>query len=225
MSVKHLIARGVGFAPGSPGVIVTHGLVAGPALGLASPGYVLSTLNAAAARARVVRPLLFCALDFASQTMRLTTAPFDIAWGGHSYSGIGHLGGIEAVEEGVELQAYRLRMTLNGIPLALISIALGEAYQGRSATLFLGFLDEGHRLIDSPDTIFRGRMDRMIVTAGETGSIGLDVESRLADWERPRIRRFNDADQQQRYPDDKGLAFAEQMAAREIVWPAASFFR
>ena len=191
----------------------------------ASPGYGLSSLNRAAAAERVVRPLLFCALEFASETLRMTTAPFDIAWGGQVYTGTGHLGRIEPLEEGVELQAYRLRLILNGIPLSLISIALGEDYQGRAATLYLGFLDDQHRLVDTPDTIFKGRMDIMTVTAGETGSIALDVESRLADWERPRVRRFNNADQQQRYPDDKGLEFAEQMAAKEIVWPAASFFR
>ena len=223
MAVKHLIAWGIGFAPGSVAFVVTHGLQVAAAL--ASPGYALSALNAAAALERVVRPLLFCKLEFAGQTLRMTTAPFDIAWGGDSYSGIGHFGRIEAVEEGVELQAYRLRLILNGIPTSLVAIALGEAYQGRTATLALGFLDAGHKLIDLPDTIFEGRMDVMAITAGETGSIALVVESRLADWERPRVRRFNDADQQQRYPGDRGLAFAEQMAAREIVWPAASFFR
>ena len=190
----------------------------------AAPGYALSALNAAAASERVVRPLLFAELDFASETLRLTTAPYDIGWGGNSWQGIGHFGGVEAVEEGVELQAYRLRLRLNGIPTALISIALGEAYQGRAATLYLGFLNEGHQLIDTPDRLFAGRMDAMTITAGETGSIALDVESRLADWERARIRRYNNADQQQRYPNDEGLEFAEQMAVKEIVWPAASFF-
>lgn len=190
----------------------------------ASPGYELSSANATAAADRVVRPVLFAQLDLDAETLRLTDAPFDFGWGGNVYQGIGHLGRLEPVEEAVELQAYRIRMILNGIPTALLSIALGTNYQGREAVLSLGFLSAAHKLLDDPFTLFRGRMDTMSIVAGETASIALEVESRLADWERPRVRRYNDADQQQRYPGDKGLEFAEQMSSKQIVWPSASFF-
>lgn len=189
-----------------------------------SPGYDLSAANSQAAGEIVVRPILFATLEFSTETLRMCTAPFAFTWGGNSYTGLGHLGEVQAIEEGVELQTYRLRLILNGVPLALLSIALGSEYQGRTATIYLGFLNSDHGLVGDPDTVFRGRMDIMTITAGETGSIALDVESRLADWERPRVRRFNNADQQQRYPADKGLEFAEQMASKQLVWPAASFF-
>ena len=189
-----------------------------------APGRGLSAPNAAAAGERVARPVAFARLAFDSETLALTNAPFDVTWGGTTYVGVGHFGGIEAVEEGVELQAYRVRLTLNGIPTALVSVALGQHYQGRQANLSLGFLDDGHRLLDDPFTLFRGRMDTMTIALGETASIVLTVESRLADWERPRVRRYNNADQQQRHPGDRFFEFAEQTAERNIVWPAGSFF-
>lgn len=189
-----------------------------------SPGRGLSSGNAGAASARVVRPLLFALLEFDSAPLAVTNAPFDVSWGGETYLGVGQLGGVEAVEEGVELQAWRVGLRLNGVPAALAAIALGEHYQGRAATVSLGFLDAGHALVDTPFTLFRGRMDGMTVTIGETASIVLTVESRLADWERPRIRRYNNADQQQRFPGDRFFEFAERTAERHIVWPAARFF-
>lgn len=185
----------------------------------------LVAANAAAAAAPVVRPLLFALLAFDSAPLAVTNAPFDIAWGGDSYRGVGQFGGVEAVEEGVELQAYRIALRLNGVPVALTAIALNEHYQGRTATLSLGFLDAGHALVDTPFTLFRGRMDSMTVSIGETASILLTVESRLADWERPRVRRYNNADQQQRFPGDRFFEFAEQTAERNVIWPASSFFR
>ena len=190
-----------------------------------SPGYDIPAAAAAAAIGRVVRPVLLAELDFASGDILVTDAPFDILLGGKTYRGVGHFGGISAVEESVELQAYSLTLRLNGIPVALLAIALGEHYQGRSAVVSLALLDEAHRPVDAPLVLFRGRMDVMRITAGETASIDLVCESRLADWERARVRRFNNADQQQRFPDDKGLEFVPQMVEKELVWPARSFFR
>ncbi len=190
-----------------------------------SPGTEISAANAAAAGARVVRPVLLAELDFASGPVTVTNAPFDIAIDGKTYQGVGQFGGISPVEEGTELQTYNLTLQLNGIPAALIAIALGEDYQGRAAVVSMAFLDEGHRPLDAPLVLFRGRMDVMRIQAGETASIELTCESRLADWERPRVRRYNNADQQQRFSDDKGFEFVPQMVEKEIVWPDEAFFR
>ena len=109
--------------------------------------------------------------------------------------------------------------------MSLVALALGEDYQGRAALISLAFLEAGHRPLDAPVVLFRGRMDVMRITAGETAAIDLVCESRLADWERARVRRFNNADQRQRFPDDRGLEFVPQMVEKELVWPARSFFR
>ena len=189
-----------------------------------SPGYEVSAPNAAAAADRVVRPVLLADLDFASSPLRATDAPFDITVGGTPYLGVGQLGGIGAVLESTNIQTYNITLFLNGISSAIVAIALGENYQGRSAVISLVFLNESHRPVDDAMVLFRGRMDVMRITTGETASIELDCESRLADWDRPRIRRFNNADQQQRFPNDRGFEFVPQMVEKEIVWPQASFF-
>jgi len=190
-----------------------------------SPGRPTSSANTTALQARVVRAVLLADLEFASGTLNLTNAPFNIVVGGVTYQGVGQFGGTSPVEEGIELQAYNLALQLNGIPTALLAIALGEDYQGRSCTVSLLLLDEGHRPIDDAIVLFRGRMDVMRITAGETGTIELTAESRLADWERPRVRRYTNADQQLRFAGDKGLEFVSQMAEKEIIWPDSKFFK
>lgn len=178
----------------------------------------IASLTLAAGKAGVVRPVLLARLEFASGPVRATSAPFDIVHDGETYLGVGNLGSLSAVPEGAELQGYAVQLTLSGIPAALISLALADTYQGRDARLYLGLLDEGHQLIGAPLLIFRGRMDTMDVELGSTATITLTIQSRLADWERPRLLRYTHEQQQADYPDDKGFEFIAQMAEKTIYW-------
>lgn len=158
----------------------------------------LTSAVAAAAQAAVVRPVFLVRLDYASGVVRLSSAPFNVAWGGETFLGVGSLGAITAVEEGADLQTYAVQMQLSGVRPELIALALGEHYQGRDARLLLALVDEQHALIADPVVVFRGRMDTQDIELGDTGTIVLTARSRLADWHRPRIRRYTDAEQRAR---------------------------
>ena len=193
-----------------------------------SPGRGLSSANESASLDRVIRPVLFfeLAIDDGSPTeiVRASDAPYPIAWGGHEWTGVGTFIQISAAEETTELKAPGIVATLNGVDPGLVSIALGRHIQGSPVTIYLGFLDEGHQLIDTPFILFRGRADTMPIKLGQTASIRLTVESVLADWDRPRVRRYNNADQQQRFPSDRFFEFAEQTVDKDIIWPSRQFF-
>ncbi len=178
----------------------------------------IASLTLAAGKAGVVRPVLLTRLDFASGVVRATSAPFDVQHEGETYLGVGHLGALSAVPEGAELQGYAVQMTLSGIPAGFISLALADQYQGRDARLWLALLDEQYRLTGSPVLIFRGRMDTLDIELGETATLTLTVQSRLSDWERPRLRRYTHEDQQSKFPADKGFEFVAQMAEKTIYW-------
>lgn len=178
----------------------------------------ISSLTLAASKQAVARPVLLAKLDFASGSVRVTSAPFDIASNGETYTGVGNLGGISTVPEGAELQSYAIQLTLSGIPADLIALALADQYQGREAKLYLALLDEGHRLTGAPLLIFRGQMDTLDIELGQSATLTLTVQSRLADWERPRLRRYTHEDQSAAYPADRGFEFVQQMAERTIYW-------
>jgi hypothetical protein len=61
-------------------------------------------------------------------------------------------------------------------------------------------------------------MDTCDLEIGETATITLTIQNRLADWERPRLRRYTDEDQQSVYDGDLGLQFVAQMAEKTIYW-------
>jgi hypothetical protein len=166
----------------------------------------------------------FVELDFGSGFLRVTNAPHTMTWNGHSWLGLGTLGGIDAVDEGTGLEARGVSLKLSGVPVSgegdseNISIALGEHYQGRDCRIWVALLDEQFSIVPDPKLIFLGRMDNMEIEIGDTATIIVHAENRLADLERPRVRRYNNEDQQAEYSGDRGLEFVEQMVEKAIVW-------
>lgn len=186
----------------------------------------LTTAAATAATSEIVARTVAVELDFPSGFVRVNGSVASVVIGGNEFIGIGGLGGISAAEESAELQAYGLSVSLSGIPRDAIALALVEAYQNRPATVWEVLLNrDTWQPIADPVVIFRGRMDQMNVSLGQTATVEVRLENRLVDWERPRIRRYTSEDQQVLHPTDRGFEFVTDVAEREIVWPAASFFR
>ncbi|MEI6158374.1 MAG: hypothetical protein WCP77_00960 [Roseococcus sp.] len=180
----------------------------------------LSTAVEAAIQAEIVSRTVAIEMDFPSGMVRVNGSPSDFQILGNTYLGIGGLGGISATEESAELRAYGLTLSLSGIPRDMVAVALGQAYQGRRVTVWEVIFDTtSWAVLADPVVVFRGRMDTMDVRLGETATIIVKAENRLADWERPRIRRYTDEDQQQAYPGDRGFRFVSATAEKEIVWP------
>jgi len=125
---------------------------------------------------------------------------------GATYTGAGDLLGISEVEETSEVVARGLSLTLTGIPSAMTALALSDPFQGRKATVKLGF--EG-----STDTaiIFSGLMNSFEIEEGAaTGAITVVVDNDLALLDRPVSRRYSDQSQRTRYPDDRAFEFVTE---------------
>lgn len=165
-----------------------------------------------------LRPALFVELQFSSGTIYATNLPVTVTWNAHDWIGLGNLGGISAVEEGENIQAYGLSLTLSGVQPGYVSIALGEQYQGRVAKVYLGLFNDSYALIADPVVVFRGRMDNMELAQGDMFTIKVNCEGRLADFERARVRRYNHEDQIAVYPNDKGFEFVPQMVEKTLNW-------
>jgi hypothetical protein len=178
----------------------------------------VDSLAGEASTQKIVRPVILAELDFASGPVRVSSAPFPLSHQGQVFAGVGALGAASAVAEGAELQGYAIQLTLSAIPVELVSVALADQYQGRQGRLWLAFLDEAHQMQGEPLFIFAGRMDTCDLEIGETATITLTIQNRLADWERPRLRRYTDEDQQSVYDGDLGLQFVAQMAEKTIYW-------
>tara|TARA_R100000231_G_scaffold2990_2_gene5490 strand:+ start:1881 stop:2498 length:618 start_codon:yes stop_codon:yes gene_type:complete len=165
-----------------------------------------------------LQPFFAVKLNFDSGDLRLWTGYGDITVDSETYTGGGQLLNISQIEETVEIAARGITFSLNGVDSSLVSLALNENYQTRSAKLFLGVFSSG-AVVSSPYELFDGRMDVLSIDdSGDTATITMTAESRLIDLERPRLRRYTSEDQKLRHPNDTGLDFVAALQEKEIAW-------
>ena len=176
------------------------------------------TALAAAATQAVVRPYLLVELEYPAETLRVTSLPFDLTYDGDLYQGVGRLGSISEISEGTEIRSYGLALRMSGIPTDYRDAVIEADAQGKPGRVWLGLLDANHVPIGTPLKVFQGRIDITDIEVGETIAVTVSLESRLVDWERPRIRRFTDQDQKRAWPGDRGLEYVQAVSDMELVW-------
>lgn len=182
------------------------------------------------------------------RVLRLWTGNGILVYNGYSYYGTGVMLDISAVEETTQMAVKGASLTLSGVPSEVISLALTEAYQGRTCNIYFGLFQRGY-ILDEDSTasseiyilqedggrvfleenktslteVFTGYMDQMNIQEGpESSTIELSVENRLIDLERPRVGRFTSEHQKSIYPTDKGFDFVESLQDLQLNWGRAN---
>src|SRR5688572_11897830 len=118
----------------------------------------LNPATETASQAETIHPVLFVKLEFPDGDVLVHSELGELSFEGDTYTGVGILGNVGTVEEDSELARTPLALTLSGIPISMISVVLNQHYQGRPATLFLGYLDlTANTLVDDPLILYRGR--------------------------------------------------------------------
>jgi hypothetical protein len=98
-------------------------------------------------------------LAFSGGTIRFTSGPHDVSWGGFTWSAAGGAMSFEAVMETPDPSGQRLRITLDGVQLTAISALLAQSYIGRLGTLRRAYLNSAGTIIVDPITLFTGYMN------------------------------------------------------------------
>ncbi len=161
-----------------------------------------------------VQPYYAVELDFDTAPLRLWTGYGDRTIGVDTYTGSGNLLSVSGLDEVNDLSAKNITLTLSGIPASLISIALTEPYQRREVKVYFGTADTS-----SPIEVFSGVMNTMsIEDAGETGTIVLDVESKLIRLERASNRRYTHENHIARHSGDTFFSFVADLQDKDVIW-------
>ena len=130
------------------------------------------------------------------------------------FTGTGNLLTIGDLEEVGDLSAKSVDLTLSGIPVSIVSLALQEPYQRRVMRMYLGEQSDS-----SVVEIFSGKMDKMtIVDEAESSTINLTVESKLIELERPSGWRYTNENHQSRYDGDTFFSYVQSMQDQKVVW-------
>jgi len=167
----------------------------------------------------VVYPFFAVELQFDSQTIRTWTGQGTLTLeDGTQWIGSGQLLSISSIEETQEMSVRGATLTMSGIPLDLLSLALSEPYQGRVCKIYFGV--RGEQIFNE---LFSGYMDQMNIEDGaDSATIEMRVESKLIDLERARVARFTSGYQKSVYAGDLGLDFIEDLQDKQIVWGRSS---
>lgn len=186
-------------------------------------GHVLGGSASAASKAR--QSIAVNMLELLSQPagmpivpIRLVTGRYDVAFGGNTFVASGQILGVEAITESIAngvLQTARL--TVSGVPAALRALALDAqyAYPGRPIALYQAWLSPTYQVLDAPDVLFAGVVNRMKlkIGGGAEGSFQIVIEcaSKFARLRKANERRLADEQQRALYPGDTGLRFLTKM--------------
>jgi len=93
----------------------------------------------------VKRPALFYEGEFESGSVRIWTGDHDVEFNGETFVSATRFAGtaITAIEETGEVNATGIAVSLSGVPLDMLQIAIEEARQGMAGTVWLGFVTDG----------------------------------------------------------------------------------
>ena len=174
---------------------------------------------AAALADQHLRPVIFFEGQFATGWVRIWSGLGEISWNGDTWSGAGSLLGLGSIDESGEVVAGGTSVSLSGIPLDLVQLAIEEARQGLPGRVWLGLLTEEGQIIADPVLAFAGRLDVPEITDdAESCRITISYESRLIDLNTARSWRYTHESQQALHPGDRGFEYVTAIQDREITW-------
>lgn len=134
----------------------------------------------------------------------------------------GHLMAIANIQEGVGTQATGTKITLSGLEIEEGRDFADEAFRNRRVNIYLALLDEAGAVIPVPYMIFGGLGDSSVLAIAADGvTFTLNAENSMISLQQAAVALLTDADQQARYPGDKGLEYAGRMKNAQIKWGAA----
>lgn len=167
-----------------------------------------------------IRFLVTFELD--SGTLRYTTEPNGATFEGDDYTFLGAIGSLADIEETDQLDPSDYQIGIGGADPVLLAKFLGEPVINRKCSV-ISVVFIGGELIGEMNRI-EGFMQPASISQGESSLITIPVKDDLADWDRNIKQLYTDEEQRRINPNDNCLEHVSELAGREIIWPAASFY-
>jgi hypothetical protein len=174
---------------------------------------------AAAASSPYTRPAIFVEFHLSTGIVYTWTGRGPLSWNGHTWTGVGTFGGLSIVEEGTNIQARGITLTLTGLNPALLDDVLNEYSVGLPVNVYLGLFDNAGTLIPDPVCCWAGETDQPTISvSGDEASIEISCENKLVQMNVAVERRYTHEDQQLEHPGDLGFEFVNAIQDIGIFW-------
>lgn len=186
---------------------------------------IINSATLAALSAQHIRWLVFAKVEFDFATLAFNSSLSSKVLDSETYLGAGNLGSVSPVNESSGLNPSQFEIKFSGVNDDIINSAATEDYLNKKAIVHIAVVDEFDAIIGEPFIWFEGLTDGVDIQYGKNSVVVVSVRDRLTDWNRKRVGKYTDGDQQALHPGDKGLEFVTEVASREIVWPSREWFR
>lgn len=177
----------------------------------------LSPALQTALTARVIQPAILADLTFRSGTVHVWTGIGSLTYNSNVYQGVGNLGGIGTITEGVAVEAAGTTVSLSGIDPVLYADSLSDIITGQPAKIWLACLS-GSTVVGTM-LLFSGLIDEPKVTeGGDDIIITLALENKLTNLQRANRKLWTAAEQRRKHPTDSGFNWVESLIDTANVW-------
>jgi hypothetical protein len=167
----------------------------------------------------VIYPVILCMLTFKSETVYCWSGVGTLMWNAQAFGGVGSLGKLGAIVEGIDVKADGTTVTLSGIDPSLKAECMTDIRIGAPAKIWFGNFMNG-ALIGAPYLVFSGQVDKPHFSiGGDEITCQLALENKLINHSRASNRKYTAADQRANgYPDDTGFNWVEMQNNIAIDW-------
>jgi len=188
-----------------------------------------TTAQQTALEAPVVRVVYFVKFDFLSGSVRASTLNQNIVWDGYTWTGMGLIAGISAIEESDAVEAKALSFSLDINSPSILALAVGsvEEYRGKTVSMWMCPLDEDFKPIDTPIPCWNGYMDTVVSGIAEDGkgNITMKCETNPYGLKRSPVMRLSAAQVKIANPTETGLDQLNDLITTTQLWLSIKFQR
>jgi len=167
-----------------------------------------------------IRFLVTFELD--SGTIRYTTNPNGATFDGEDYTFLGAIGSLADAEENDQLDPSEYQIGIGGADPVILAKFLGENIINRRCSVIQVVFVDGE-LIGEMHRV-EGFMQPPTISQGNSAMITIPVKDDLADWDRNIEQLYTDEAQRRINPNDNCLNHVSEIAGRDIIWPASSYW-
>jgi hypothetical protein len=174
-------------------------------------------------------------LEFLSGTLRYTTNSVAISHGGNTYTALGDLVEISAINESEDQAADKIVMSLSIVNTALLAAVIGVAteYRNRRARIWCQLIDDTYQPAGAAVLRWAGYMDRVTIERtpappeGGTSTGKINLECVRAGQARMRnasgLRRTHAQQMQRTSNADTGLRYTQALLEQPSLWLSKAF--
>jgi hypothetical protein len=161
-------------------------------------------------------------LELDSGTLFYTTNPNGATFDGDNYTFLGAIGSLADIEETDQLDPTDYQIGIGGADPVILAKFLSESVINRKAVVITVAYQDG--LIVGEMARIEGFMQPPTITQGKSALINIPIKDDLADWDRNIEQLYTDEAQRRINRLDNCLQHVSEIAGRDIIWPAASFY-